>query len=143
MYRGHTPGEWIGMSNIFIVDDNIELLYLYERAISMKSCHNIIGMARNGLEAVRIYKELIVKPDLVIMDVNMPVMDGVSSALAIREYDGSARIMFATADDTITRSLPQELSGTIILRKPFTMSEFLCSIRAALNGHMIPGEVMV
>ncbi len=55
----------------------------------------IIGEAENGAEAVKLYKNL--NPDIVLMDITMPVMDGLESLSLIKEYDPGARVIMCSA----------------------------------------------
>jgi two-component system, chemotaxis family, chemotaxis protein CheY len=122
------------MDRLFIVDDNIELLCLYKKLLSIYGDYDIAGMAGNGRDAIRKYKTLDKKPDLVLMDVNMPDVDGISAAKEIQEYDNTARIIFVTAEQIYNSDLPPELSDAPILRKPFSKAEFIVAIQKALNG---------
>jgi two-component system, chemotaxis family, chemotaxis protein CheY len=120
------------MDSLFIVDDNIELLCLYKRLLSVYGKYDIAGMAGNGRDAITKYKQMDKKPDLVLMDVSMPEVDGISAAKEIHRYDTDARILFVTAEQIYHSDLPPELSDTLILRKPFSREEFMCAIRKAL-----------
>ncbi len=122
------------MDSLLIVDDNIELLCLYKTLLSIDGKYNIAGMAGNGHDAITKYKRLEQKPDLILMDVNMPDVDGISVAKEIQRLDNRARIMFVTAELIDSADLPPELSDAPILRKPFSNSEFICAIRKALNN---------
>jgi len=121
------------MDSLYIVDDNIELLCLYKLLLTVYGKYKIAGMARNGRDAIKKYKQMKKKPDLVLMDVNMPDVDGISVAKEIHKYHKSARIMFVTSEDIYRSDLPPELSDTLILRKPFSREEFICAIRRALH----------
>ena len=120
------------MDSLFIVDDNKELLCLYQKLLSLYSKYKIAGMAGNGHEALVKYKKMKDKPDLILMDVNMPDVDGISLAQQIYRYDNEARIMFITAEQIYHSDLPPGLSGVPILRKPFSKDEFLQAIKKAL-----------
>lgn len=130
------------MDSLFIVDDNIELLCLYETLLSIYGKYDIAGMAGNGRDAITKYKKMEKKPDLVLMDVNMPDVDGISVAKEIQRYDSGARIMFVTAEQIYNSDLPPELSGAPILRKPFSKDEFIRAIRSALNGRHGAGKAL-
>jgi CheY-like chemotaxis protein len=122
------------MDSLFIVDDNIELLCLYKTLLSIHSKYDIAGTAGSGRDAIRKYKKMKKKPDLVLMDVNMPDVDGISVAKQIHMYDNGAKIMFVTAEQIYSEDLPPELSDAPILRKPFSKDEFISAIGKALNG---------
>ena len=123
----------MGMERLLIVDDNIELLQLYQRMIANAGRYCVAGTAADGNEAVSKYRSMVKKPDLVLMDVNMPEMDGISAATAIHRLDHDANILFVTADDIYRSDLPAELAEATILRKPFSRDEFFCNINRALK----------
>jgi CheY-like chemotaxis protein len=104
--------------------------------LSLQGKYDIAGMAGNGRDAVIKYKKLKKKPDLVLMDVNMPEVDGISAAKEIQRYDKKAKIIFITSEQIYRSDLPPELSGTQILRKPFSRAEFIGAIRQALKKRM-------
>ncbi len=125
------------MDRVLIVDDNIELLQLYKLMITMTGRYRICGIASGGIEAVSKYKRMEKKPDLVLMDVNMPDMDGISAAKAIHRLDNDANILFVTADDIYKNDLPPELSNAGILRKPFSKDEYFRQINKALGARLL------
>ncbi len=122
------------MDSLFIVDDNIELLCLYKKVLSICGKYDIAGMAGSGRDAIDKYKKMAKRPDLVLMDVNMPDIDGITVAKEIRQYDSDARIMLITAELISNSDLPSEISDVPILRKPFSIGDFMYAIRRALNG---------
>jgi len=124
------------LDRLLIVDDNIELLCLYKKMLSVQGKYDIAGMAGNGRDAVIKYKKLKKKPDLVLMDVNMPEVDGISAAREIWRYDRRAKIIFITAEEVYKSDLPPELTGSSILRKPFSRAEFIGAIKQALKKRM-------
>jgi two-component system, chemotaxis family, chemotaxis protein CheY len=73
--------------------------------------------AGDGLQAVNMYKEL--RPDLVTMDLTMPVMDGVTALAEIRAFDPQATVIVCTAD-VQEKSLQEvnEKGAFLILPKP-------------------------
>lgn len=80
------------MSVLYVEDDDSireELSYFLSRKI--KTLH----IAKNGDEGVKLYKEF--NPDLVITDINMPRLDGISMSRMIKKYDLNARIIMLTA----------------------------------------------
>ena len=76
---------------ILIVDDSSMMRKMITKILQTEG-HNIVGEAKNGKEAVELYKSL--KPDLVTMDITMRDMDGFTAAKEILRYDDEARILF-------------------------------------------------
>ncbi|MDY6789745.1 MAG: response regulator [Thermodesulfobacteriota bacterium] len=76
---------------ILIVDDSSMMRKMITKILQPEG-HNIVGEAKNGKEAVELYKSL--KPDLVTMDITMRDMDGFAAAKEILRYDDEARILF-------------------------------------------------
>jgi two-component system chemotaxis response regulator CheY len=77
---------------ILIVDDSSMMRKMLTKVLVTKGGHTIVGEAKNGLEALELYKSL--KPDLVTMDITMGEMDGLSAARLILDYDSDAHILF-------------------------------------------------
>src|SRR6056297_2229921 len=61
----------------------------------LKDNFEVVGEAENGKEAVELYQE--VKPDIVTMDITMPVMDGLEAIKAIQDIDPDAQIVVCSA----------------------------------------------
>ena len=76
---------------ILIVDDSSMMRKMITKILEPGG-HNIVGEAKNGAEAVELYKSL--KPDLVTMDITMRGMDGFTAAQEILRYDDEAQIVF-------------------------------------------------
>ncbi len=82
------------MSNILLVDD-AAFMRMMLKDILTKNGYNVVGEAENGVQAVEKYKEL--KPNLVVMDITMPEMDGIQAARAIKAEDANALIIMCSA----------------------------------------------
>ncbi len=65
------------------------------KEILTRGGHQVVGEANNGLEAIKKFTEL--KPDLVIMDIVMPEMDGITALTEIRKLDHGARILMCSS----------------------------------------------
>ena len=76
---------------ILIVDDSSMMRKMITRVLE-RGNHTIVGEAKNGIEALELYKTL--KPDLITMDITMGEMDGLSAAREILNYDSNAHILF-------------------------------------------------
>jgi len=84
---------------ILIVDDEPDILDLLEIYMSMNDGVEVHA-AENGNIAVEMYQRLTdrgLRPDIVLMDIMMPVMDGIEATRKILEYDSDATIYMVTA----------------------------------------------
>ena len=80
--------------NILICDD-AAFMRMMIKDILTKNGYNIAGEAENGLKAVEKYAE--VKPDLVLMDITMPEMDGIEALKKIKASDSNASVIMCSA----------------------------------------------
>ncbi len=80
--------------NILICDD-AAFMRMMIKDILTKNGYNVAGEAENGARAVEQYNTL--KPDLVLMDITMPEMDGIQALKKIRENDSSAKVIMCSA----------------------------------------------
>ena len=80
--------------NILICDD-AAFMRMMIKDILTKNGYNVAGEAENGMKAVEKYKE--VTPDLVLMDITMPEMDGIQALKEIRKSDAGAKVIMCSA----------------------------------------------
>ena len=80
--------------NILICDD-AAFMRMMIKDILTKNGYNIAGEAENGVKAVEKYSET--KPDLVLMDITMPEMDGIQALKKIKEVDAGANVIMCSA----------------------------------------------
>ena len=80
--------------NILIVDD-AAFMRMMIKDILTKNGYNVIGEAENGAKAFEKYNEL--KPDLVLMDITMPEVDGIAALKKIKGADPNALIIMCSA----------------------------------------------
>ena len=77
-----------------IADDEV-LIRMYIREILENNGYEVAGEAEDGMDAVTLCRET--KPDFIIMDINMPVMDGYEATKEIRKYSAKVPIIAITA----------------------------------------------
>jgi len=79
---------------ILIVDDAAFMRMMIKDILS-KNGYEVAGEAENGARAIEKYKELI--PDLVIMDITMPEVDGIQAVKEIKKINGDSKIIMCSA----------------------------------------------
>ncbi|MFX1363855.1 MAG: response regulator [Promethearchaeota archaeon] len=123
------------MVKIFIVDDDQSLQRLY--ALILKEAgFEIIDVAINGEDAIKKYKKLDIKPDLILMDHRMPIKNGLDAMVEILEINNTEKIIFASADITIKQKA-LSLGASEFLEKPFKMQNLLIIIQNIVNQLVI------
>lgn len=88
------------MAGIMIVDDDTFLHKVLERILTIGG-HSVVEHAYNGAEAIEKYIALNQRPDIVLMDHRMPVMNGATATREILHLDSSAVVVFISADNTV------------------------------------------
>lgn len=82
------------MAKILIVDDSRTSRRIL-RTLFETAGHEVVGEATDGEVAIEMYKEM--KPDIVSMDITMPVMNGIDSLKHIMEFDPKAKVVMVTS----------------------------------------------
>ena len=91
-----------------------------------------MGIANNGDEAIDMFKNFEVKPDIIILDYRMPIKNGIDALKAILEIDRNSKIIFASADRTIEEEV--YLHGAIgFLDKPITHKKLVNTLNNCLD----------
>jgi two-component system, NarL family, response regulator DegU len=121
----------LGLS-VILVDDHTMLRQGIRRALESEGI-KVVAEASDGAEAIRLALEH--KPDVVLMDVSMPGMDGVEAARRLVEADGRQRVVMLTMHidrDIIDRAIRAGAVG--YLTKDSSISEVILAIQLAANG---------
>jgi DNA-binding response OmpR family regulator len=118
------------MSRIAVVDDEKTIREVIRIALEQEQ-HRVEEYA-DGFEAwERFQREL---PDLVVLDILMPRMDGIELCKRIRTLDREAPVIFLSSrDEEIDKVLGLESGGDDYVSKPFSLRELLARIRAGLR----------
>lgn len=119
------------MSGILIVDD-AAFMRMMIKDILTKNGFNVIAEAENGAVAVQKYVET--KPDLVIMDITMPEMDGIEAVKQIRQQDPSAKIIMCSAMGQQAMVIDAIQAGAKdFIVKPFQPERVIEAVKKALS----------
>jgi len=116
---------------ILLVDD-AAFMRMMLKDILTKSGYNIIGEAENGVKAIEKYKEL--KPDLTILDITMPEMDGIEAAKGIKAADSDAIIIMCSAmgqQSMVIESIQAGARDFIV--KPFQANRVLEAVQKVIG----------
>ena len=97
------------MIDILVVDDHPVVREGLVAILEAQDDMNVVGEAGDGDQALRIYRS--VRPDVVLMDLAMPGVDGVQAIQNIRQFDADAKVVVLTAYDTDERILQAVEAG--------------------------------
>ncbi len=119
------------MHKVLVVDDDKVLQQSVKQALEYH--HFVVDVADNGKEAVtKVYGQ---KYDLVVMDVNMPEMDGIQALTEIKKHDPSVIVLILTAYSNVTDAVKAVKEGAYnYLEKPITSENLVALIKRALKA---------
>ena len=127
------PDEWsapVGIQDpirVLVVDDSPTLRSILSGALGAFGL-KIVGVAGDGAEALVLFETH--KPDAVVMDIMMPVMNGIDSLKKIREIDKDVLVLMITSsEDESYVALAREHGASGFLHKPFKVDELYEDIR--------------
>lgn len=134
------PHDAISGARILVVDDNHPVRYVVRRYL--QRCQAQILEAENGEQAIEMARAE--RPDLILMDVDMPVMDGMAACRVLRGDPATATIpiVFLTGRDDDVRHVEALLAGgDDFIAKPFTAPILLARIANMVKRHRAEREV--
>lgn len=149
MIKYHIPQEYLQDNpmtrlnpiRILICDDHPMIRVALRSTVSMEPNMTVIGEAVDGSEAVLMYQKH--RPDIVLMDINMPIMDGLEAMMTILDDHPDARFIILTnfdSEEDVYRGLESGAMGYIIKDTP--QNTLITGIHAVYNGHrMISPEI--
>ncbi|MEJ2201286.1 MAG: response regulator [Desulfuromonadaceae bacterium] len=117
------------MKRVLIVDDSIAVARQLEKIVVSTGEFEMVGHAKNGAEAIRMKQTS--KPDVICMDMNMPVMDGLTALRTLMAMDPEAKVVMVTSlggvGDKFAEAL--RLGAKSVLSKPFEADTVLKTLR--------------
>ena len=119
-------------SRIVLICDDAAFMRMMIKAILSKNGYNVAGEAENGLKAVEKFKEL--SPDLVLMDITMPEMDGIAALKEIKKLDAGAKVIMCSAmgqQAMVIESIQAGAKDFIV--KPFQQDRVLEAVKKVVG----------
>ncbi|ATL46589.1 DNA-binding response regulator [Chitinophaga caeni] len=120
------------MSNpkVLLVEDEFTLGQIVKDSLETRGFDMLY--AKDGQEGIRMYQQE--KPDIIVLDIMMPNMDGFTLTTEVRKNDKNTPIIFLTAKSQTADVVKGfELGGNDYLKKPFSMDELIVRIKSLLN----------
>jgi two-component system OmpR family response regulator len=117
------------MARVLIADDDPHLREVLRYALT-RDGHEV-REATNGAEALRAV--LAQSPDLVVLDIVMPTMDGLQACREIRQKSAVPIVFLSSRDEELDRVLGLEMGGDDYLTKPFSTRELCARVKAVLR----------
>ena len=111
------------MTSVLIVDDELFIVELYRDILQLKG-YKVMGTAFDGEEALKKYASSEDKPDVVIMDHRMPVMNGVDATKEIIKINPNQKVIFVSADVLVEKEA-KDAGAVEFLPKPFRMDDLI------------------
>lgn len=119
----------MGKLKVMIVDDDVNIAELLRLYLDKDGYDTV--MAHSGRDAVRLFEET--NPDLVLLDIMLPGMDGWQVCREIRKKSQTPVIMLTAKGETFDKVLGLELGADDYIVKPFDTKEVLARIKAVLR----------
>ena len=118
------------MAKSILICDDAAFMRMMIKDILVKNGYNIAGEAENGVKAVEKYQET--KPDLVLMDITMPEMDGIQALKKIKAIDANASVVMCSAMGQQAMVIESIQSGArYFIVKPFQPDRVIEAVKKA------------
>ena len=116
---------------VLIVDDAAFMRMMIKDILS-KNGYEVVGEAENGLKAIERFKNS--EPDLVIMDITMPEMDGIQAVKEIKKVDKDAKVIMCSAMGQQAMVIESIQAGALdFIVKPFQAERVIEAIKRAVG----------
>jgi len=128
------------MSNkILLVDDEKDIVDLIEEVLQQDG-FQLIKKAYTGIEAIQICKEF--QPDVVVLDIMLPDIDGIEVCKKIREFSICSILFLSSKNDDIDKILGLSSGGDDYITKPFSPREIVFRIKAQLRRQQYQSTIL-
>ena len=119
------------MATVLLADD-LAFIKMVQKDVLEVNGYQVIGDAKDGVEVIEKYKQL--HPDVVVMDITMPKMDGLNALKAIKNVDPAARVIICSAlgqQQLIIEAIKNGAKDFVV--KPFKPARLAAAIQKALK----------
>jgi two-component system chemotaxis response regulator CheY len=120
------------MTSVLIVDDELFIVELYRDILQLRG-YRVVGTAFDGEEALKKYSACPDKPDVIIMDHRMPVMNGVEATKEILRLNPTQKVIFVSADVLVEKEA-RDAGACEFLPKPFRMDDLIEKMERVASG---------
>jgi len=124
---------WTDKIRVLVADDHVTVLEGLAAIIGRQPDMMLVAQASNGREAVDLWRKH--RPDVALLDLRMPMLDGIGAIAEIRAQNDSARVIVLTTFDTdvdISKAIKSGAKGYLLKDAP--REELLASIRKVHSG---------
>jgi len=120
--------SYLGMGkSVIVIDDDEDTVRLFSEILEENDI-KVIGNGFDGVTAVKLFKKN--KPDVVLIDLNMPNGSGFYAIKKIHEIDPKAQIIAVTADSSFSTEEKLEKLDIPLIQKPFKMDQVISMIES-------------
>ena len=117
---------------VVVVDDSPDFLEVVCSLLAYEEYIDIIGRARDGSGAIQAASDL--HPDVILMDVQMPYMNGLTTALLLSQHFPETKVILMSADESLqTRIACQSSGARAFVYKPTFRTHFFSALEKAYN----------
>jgi CheY-like chemotaxis protein len=122
--------------HIFVVDDDEDDRYIFQKALKETSIPVVVSQMTNGIELLDCLKSDIGLPNIIFLDINMPLMDGLTALEQIRSNEAFRDVsimIFSTSDNPVSIRTAYRLGAQLYLRKPDRYDDYLLLLKSILS----------
>jgi CheY-like chemotaxis protein len=141
------------LKNIFLVDDDTDDQVFFIEALSAIKNTTLYGVANNGKEAIDKLENYIELPDLIFMDINMPIMNGIECLTELKEKPLISQIpVIILSSDIAHADHARKLGAKAFIKKPSDFATLRTNITQMINSdftiryeivnQMVPGRAL-
>ncbi len=126
----------MNMPSILVIDDELHIQRALRRILSESGYRvSVAGLAEDGLALASAEQ-----PDVIVLDLGLPDMDGTAVCRRLREWTQTPIIVLSARDDQLQKVLALDAGADDYLTKPFGVSELLARVRVALRHKALQGD---